>query len=49
MYGKWVTIILDDSIECKVWVSCTPSTSEEVLQNRAKDLLRARLVEDSKL
>ncbi|WP_340032548.1 hypothetical protein NSQ20_11835 [Paenibacillus sp. FSL K6-1122] len=43
MYGKWVTICLGDSIECKVWVSCTPSTSEEALQSSARSILKKKL------
>lgn len=45
MYGEWVTVDFGDSIQCKVWVPCTPDSSEVYLQKKARDLLRARLAE----
>jgi hypothetical protein len=45
MYGKWVTVNLGDSIECKVWVSCVPSTPVDELQHLAINILRSRLPE----
>jgi hypothetical protein len=43
MYGRWVTIDFGDSIECRVWVSCTPSTPEDVLQRLAMNILQSRI------
>lgn len=44
MYGKWVFVLLGDTIECKVWVNCTPNTTEDELQRRAKNILIGRLI-----
>jgi len=45
MYGKWVTLLdpTDMMTEVKVFVWCTPDTSEEDLQHRAMNHLLGRL------
>ena len=45
MYGRWVTLFYDDIVECKVFVSCTPSTPAEELRNRAIKIMQNRLPE----
>jgi hypothetical protein len=45
MYGKWVTVNLGDSIKCRVWVNCVPSTPENELQQSALRILKNRLPE----
>mgnify|MGYP006976762504 CR=1 FL=1 len=45
MYGKWVTVNLGEGIECKVFVLCTPTTPDDVLQRLAINTLRSRLPE----
>lgn len=44
MFGKWVIINLGSEIECKVWVWCTPSTSENELQNKAFQIIKNNLL-----
>ena len=41
MYGKWVTVDLGDSVQCKIWVYCTPETSEAYLQ-KSKRLTKGK-------
>lgn len=35
MYGEWVRLDLGNEIDCKVFVMCTPDTTDEELQKRA--------------
>ncbi|MFD0587753.1 hypothetical protein ACFQZE_07040 [Paenibacillus sp. GCM10027627] len=35
MYGEWITINLGDDIECRVFITCTPSTLPEIKERRA--------------
>lgn len=39
MFGKYVEVRLNDEISVKVWVSCTPATCEQDLQERAINML----------
>lgn len=43
MYGKWVTVDLGESIECKVFVWCTPDTPDYELKNLAMMQLKTQL------
>lgn len=48
MYGKWVTVNLGDDIECKVWITCVPSTPEDELQRRAMARIQRKLPKEKK-
>jgi hypothetical protein len=43
MNGEWVTLNLDDDIECKIWVGCDSSTPNDVLERLAIDKLHNSL------
>jgi hypothetical protein len=43
MYGKWVTLNLGEGIECRVFVSCSPSTPDEELKHRAVEIAYAAI------
>lgn len=44
MYGRFVTIHLDETVEGKVWVPCTPDTPLDELERRAKRILAKKAV-----
>ncbi|MCY9593981.1 hypothetical protein PC41400_14690 [Paenibacillus chitinolyticus] len=48
MYGKWVTLNLGEDFQCKVWVSCLPSTLESELQRMAINKLQCNLPKEKK-
>lgn len=43
MFGRWVTLNLGDDFEARVWVTCTPNTTEEELIKKANGKMFNRM------